>query len=318
MEDKKDNLKKKAKLLKQYINSQYKERVAYNPDTGTIASVSVSKYLKMPEAFQKATGLEGLPFGNITSAYGATDVGKTTLLQVAIAEALKQNILPILVLTEHKFDFNRMSTFMGVNPEEIIVLHADNLEQGYAFLDKILRDIKAGVLTSEGEDGEDFEVDITDQDIFIFWDSIGNTVSESELEHDVEEWNKSMGKSAKAIKNLTKRVNLLLSKVRQRVGILFLNQSYQSMPTFGPSQEVPFGGSGVPYSSVLVLRLRRVGDLKMTIKGQDTIIGVETKLEVKKNHITHKRPISRVYIVASGILEADKKVLDNYKKKVMR
>ena len=138
------------------------------------------------------------------------------------------------------------------------------------------------------------------------------------MEYEVSEWSKSMGKPAKAIRTLTKRVNHLLSKVRQRVGILFLNQSYQSMPNFGPSVETPYGGEGVPYSSVLVLRFRRKGDLKMKIKGKDTVIGLETIIEVKKNHITHKRQISSVFTVASGMLPASKEALEAFKKKVMK
>ena len=131
-------------------------------------------------------------------------------------------------------------------------------------MEKILKDIRTNKLIFEDEEGNDNVIDVTDQDVFIFWDSIGNTLTESELEYEVEDWGKSMGKHAKAIKTLTKRVNRLLSKVRQRVGVVFLNQSYQSMPSYGPSIETPYGGDGVPYSSVLVLRFRRVKDLKMT------------------------------------------------------
>lgn len=311
-----ENLKKVAHGFKKYFNEQYKEAVSYVPDTDTIASVTVSKWLNLPKAIQDVTELPGLPFGNVTCIYGKPDTGKTTFVQTAIAACQKQGVLPILILTEHKFDFNRLSKFMGADPEAMLVFHPNNLEQGYAYVEKILKDVKAGHMVIEDDAGNDVKVDLKDQDVFIFWDSIGNTLSESELEYEVEDWDKSMGKSAKAIKTLTKRVNQLLSKVRSQVGICFLNQSYQSMPQMGPSIETPFGGEGVPYSSALVLRFRRVGDLRMTVKGKDIIVGLETKIEVKKNHITHKRPIGSLLTVATGMIENTDAAYDAYKKKI--
>jgi recombination protein RecA len=312
-----ENLKSMARTFKDYMNAQYQEAVAYTPDTATIAKVSVNKWLEMPDAFKEAIGLPGLPIGNITHVYGKPNTGKTTMLMQAIAQAQKQNILPILILTEHKFDFKRLSEFMGADPEAMLVFHADNIEQAYSYMEKVLRDLAAGKIVLDIND-KDVEIDMTSQDCFIFVDSIGGMMSESELEYEVEEHDKSMGKSAKALKTLTKRINQLLSKVRQRCGILLLNQSYQSMPSYGPSVETPYGGDGVIYSSVLNLRLKRIGDLKMTIKGKDTVIGLETKIEVKKNHITHTMSISSVFTVASGFIPSTKEALEVYKKKYLR
>ena len=311
-----DRLKTIAKQMSRYMNQQYRDAISYTPNTEEIAKVTVNKWLEMPEAFSDAVELPGLPFGNITCIYGKPDTGKTTCLQDAIASCQRQGILPILILTEHKFDFNRLSKWMDADPEAMLVLHADNLEQGYSYLEKLLKDIKAGTLVVEDENDpeNDLEIDVKDQDIFIFWDSIGNTLSETELEYEVEEWDKSMGKHAKAIKTLTKRVNLLLSRVRKHVGICLLNQSYQSMPKVGPSVETPYGGDGVPYSSVLVLRFRRIRDLKMDIKKKTNIIGLETKIQVMKNHITHKKTISTVYTTAKGMIPATDSALKEYKK----
>jgi len=313
-----EQLKSLARNFKDYMNNQYRAAVSYTPDTETIAKVTVSKWVEMPEAFQDAVGLPGLPIGNITHVYGKPDAGKTSLLMQGIAAAQKQGILPILILTEHKFDFNRLSKYMGADPEAMLVFHADNIEQAYGYMEKVIRDLTAGRLVIEREGEEDQVIDMTTQDCFIFVDSVGNTMSTSELEYEVEEHDKSMGKAAKALKTLTKRINLLLSKVRQRCGILLLNQSYMSMPSYGPSVETPYGGDGVPYSCVLNIRLRRIGDVKMTIKGKEVIIGLETKVEVKKNHISHGKPISSVYTTASGMIPATKEALEEFKKKYMK
>jgi RecA/RadA recombinase len=313
------SLREKAKLFKNHLNHQYQQNVAYVPDATNLALVTVSKWLKMPPAFEEVTRLPGLPIGNITHVYGKPNAGKTTLLMEGIVAAQKQGILPILILTEHKFDFSRISKMMGGDEESIVVLHANTIEEAYGFMEKTLKDLAEGKLEIEQPDGSTEVLDMSKQDCFIFMDSLGNTMSESEMEYEVSDWDKSMGKAAKAIKNLTKRINNLLSKVRQRCGILLLNQSYQSMPSYGPSVETPFGGDGAPYSCVLNIRLRRVGDIKVTTKGQDLKVGLETKVEVMKNHISNIMATGSFYTTGSGIISIeDKAALDEYKKKYVR
>ncbi len=316
----KNTLKNVASAFQTHLNHQYQEAVSYVPDKDEVAKVSISKWLEMPEAFQDATGLPGFPVGNITHVYGKPNTGKTTMLMEGIVQAQKQGFLPILILTEHKFSFKRLEEYMGGNPEEMLILHADTIEQAYSFMEKILNDLRTGVLVIEDPDGQDVEIDVSGLDVFIFMDSIGNTMSQDELEYDAEDGDKSMGKHAKALKRLTKRVNRIVGKreLRQRVGILLLNQSYTSMPAYGPAIETPYGGDGVPYSCVLNIRLRRKKDLKMKLKGRDTVIGLETLIEIKKNHITHTMPKHPVFTVATGMLVADKAELDNFKKTHLR
>ncbi len=313
-------LKKLASTFKQYLNHQYQANISYVPDKDEIPKVTVNKWLEMSEAFQEAVGLSGLPVGNITHVYGKPNTGKTSLLMEAVVQAQKQNYLPIVILTEHKFPFDRLEDFMGGDPEEMLVLHAENIEQAYSFMEKILNDLKSGVLVVEDEQGNDVEIDVTGLDVFMMLDSIGNTMSQEELEYDTEDGDKSMGKHAKALKRLTKRINRLLGKpeLRQRAGILLLNQSYTSMPTFGPSVETPYGGDAVPYSCILNIRLKRKKDLSMKLNGKETVIGLETIVEVKKNHITHKMPKSSLYTVASGLLKPTKEDLDEFKKKHLK
>ncbi len=331
-----DNLAKikaVASQFRNYVNQQYQDNVSYVPDAAKVAKVTVSKWVELGDWFEEAVKLPGLPMGNITHVYGKPDTGKTTLLMQSIAACQRQGILPILILTEHKFDFNRLPNYMGADPEAMLVFHADTIEQAYGFMEKILKEVSAGQITYEYEN-PDFDedqreskenqrtltvtIDMTAQDCYILMDSIGNTLSESEMEYEVADWDKSMGKAAKALKNLTKRLNYLLGKLRDRCGILLLNQSYQSMPQVGPSVETPYGGDGVPYSCVLNIRFRRRGDLKATVRGQDQVVGLETTIQVMKNHVSHVKPISTVYTVATGMMKADKALFEAYKKDHVR
>ena len=314
--------------FKNYINQQYKANVAYTPNAEQIKLVTVNKWIKMPKAFCEAICLPGLPMGNITHIYGKPNTGKTTALMEAIVACQKQGIVPIVILTEHKFDFNRI-TVMGGDPDAMLVFHADTLEQAYGYMEKLLKDIAIGKINYTVENPEfkpdekegkgnqkeiEITVDVSQQDCYVMMDSIGNTMSISEMEYEVEDWDKSMGKAAKAIKNLTKRINYLLSKVRQQCGILLLNQSYQSMPPIGPSVETPYGGDGAPYSCVLNIRFRRRGDLKITVDKREYVIGLETIVQVMKNHVSNVMPISSVYTVGTGMIMPTDAALNAYKK----
>lgn len=307
------DLKQIANRMKSYMNGKYRNNISYTPDMETRASVSVSKYVEMSQVFKDAVELPGLPFGVVSCIYAKPDTGKTTLLMEGIVACQKQGILPILILTEFKFDFNRID-LMGGDSEAILVIPAESIEDGYTYIESILRDLPNGKISFENEDGQDEEIDLGGQDVFLFWDSIGNTLSEKELDLDIDDWDKSMMKPAKAIKTLTRRANKLLGKVRDKAGILFLNQSYTTSTPQGFQKEVPYGGEGIPYTAALVIRLRKIKDIKMTSQGKDVVIGLQTKVQVIKNHIHHRKPTIDVFVVATGIIEADKKVLDEYKK----
>lgn len=311
-------LREAAKAFKAHMNHEYKEAKAYIADKATVPSVTVSTWIPMGEAFQNAVKVPGLPIGNITHVYGKPDTGKTTLLMEAIKGCQSIGVLPILILTEHKFDFSRLEEWFGVDLEAMVIIHADTIDEAYKIQLNILKSLKEGkiIVPNPDPDEDDTVIEIGDQPCYMLVDSVGNSFSESEMQYEVEEIDKAMGKAAKTIKALTKRVNYYLGKVRQRCGVLILNQSYQSMPSYGPSVETPYGGDGIPYSCVLNIRLRRKGDIVMTVDKTDTVIGLETIIQVMKNHITHLKPISSVYTTAGGMIPVTKEALDAYKKSV--
>ena len=75
---------------------------------GEEASKTADKELEwivMPEAYQEATKLPGIPMGRTTMVRGWSDTGKSTLKNLAIASAMRQGILPVIFETEGNFDF---------------------------------------------------------------------------------------------------------------------------------------------------------------------------------------------------------------------
>lgn len=62
-------------------------------------------WLYMPQAFQDATKLPGIPVGYITSVIGHSNTGKTTLINHAMVAAQRQGYIPVYFDTENAFSF---------------------------------------------------------------------------------------------------------------------------------------------------------------------------------------------------------------------
>lgn len=294
-----------------YINAEYKKEIAKVHDLEDLGKIIVNDYVSMPEAFEEATELKGLPFGVISCTYGKPDTGKTTLLMEGIKGCIEDMVIPVLILTEHKFAYDRLQN-MGVDMMPVVVT-VSSIEEGYDVLCKMLRDLQQNKLKYTDKEGNYQVIDMKGLKCYFFWDSIGNVMSESEMEAEVSDWNKGMMKTAKALRVLTRKASMLLNKVREKTGILFLNQSYISTTPTGIQVETPTGGDAIPYSSALVLRTRKRKRLDMTQNGKDVDIGLETIIETVKNHITNRKLTGSVFTVASGMIPATDTALKKYK-----
>lgn len=294
-----------------YINAEYKKEIAKVHDLEDLGKIIVNDYVVMPEAFQQATELKGLPFGVIACTYGKPDTGKTTLLMEGIKGCVDQMVIPVLILTEHKFAYDRLQA-MGVDMMPVVVT-VESIEEGYDVLTKMLRDLQQNKLKFTDKEGNEQVIDMTNLKCYFFWDSIGNVMSAKEMEAETEDWDKGMMKTAKALRVLTRKASMLLNKVREKAGVLFLNQSYISTTPTGIQIETPTGGDAIPYSSALVLRTRKRKRLEMTQAGRDVDIGLETIIETVKNHITNRKLTGSVFTVASGMIPATDTALKKYK-----
>lgn len=312
-ETKKSAFASAIKKFQGYINAEMKEDIAQVHDVSELGNIVVNKYVPMSEAFQEALEIPGMPMGVISCIYGKPDTGKTTQLMEAIVGCQKKEIIPILILTEHKFAYDRLIQ-MGGDPTAMIVVPVDSVEKGYDVIIKMLRDLQNNKLKFEDKEGNQQTIDMTDLSCYFLWDSIGNVMSNAEMEAETENWDKGMMKTAKALRVLTRKVNSLLSKVREKAGILFLNQSYMQTAFNGIQTEIPTGGDAIPYSSAFVIRTRKRKRLDAQIKGKDCDIGLETILEVIKNHISNKKMTASVFTVATGTIPATKEALDEHKK----
>lgn len=108
----KQAIKKGAGVVKKSGIAAFKEKkgMVYTPsENNEVTIVSNAdkpmEWLTMPEAFQDATKLPGIPIGYVTSVIGHSNTGKTTLLNHAMVSAQRQGYIPVYFDTENAFSF---------------------------------------------------------------------------------------------------------------------------------------------------------------------------------------------------------------------
>ena len=103
-DDKMEKLEKKiaVKSKKSFSLDDYKKEK--NADG---AKFKPQTWIKMSEAFQGVTGLPGLAESAVIVVFGASDSGKTTMLLEAAKYAQEQGIMPVFVITEKKWSWER-------------------------------------------------------------------------------------------------------------------------------------------------------------------------------------------------------------------
>ena len=282
------------------------------------------KYVVLNEYLQEVMKLPGLPLGHVVFDYGLSDSGKTTLLAHAVAQCQKQGILPVVVLTgpEKKVDWNRFRA-MGVqytgdlpedqqNDDEFIIVNeeCEYLEDAFKFMNDLITDVEEGRLP---------------HDIYIFHDSVGNTLSEQAIEIDKKTGKRVIKdihmKNAKIIGEnlvaLTPRINNSRKDTRPHyIGAYFITSMYEGAPAF-PGAPKPWkikGGNKPKFVSSIMIRHNAGKKLNATKEGQKLNFGMTTKISITKNHINGEEYSGEFVITKDAILPNEKSAIDAYKK----
>lgn len=266
------------------------------------------KFIVLDECLQSVIGIPGVPLGHITQVFGKSDTGKTSLLFHAAAQAQKQGILPIFLMTEGKVDWSRAEK-MGVNVKECIINEECNfLEEAFTFIDKIVSDVSMGELP---------------MDTIILWDSIGSLPSKDEVKTNddgTSEKKPSMMRAAKAIREnmriIQRKVNVTRNvSYPKSVGLMVLNQAYTQPPSFigGMSKLVPYGGDAVWYAASAVWKMSGKGKLSAKKDGMDFDFALVSKLSVEKNHISDLAMAGEFVITADAFLPNEPSAIKRYK-----
>ena len=290
-------------MTKKFDLEAYKKTI-----TAADTPLKKDKYIVLNECLHEVIGMPGIPLGHITQVFGKSDTGKTSLMFHAAAMAQQQGILPVMIVTEGKVDWERASTMGFDRTQAIIVEDKEYLEDVFKTIDQITADVGNGVLPT---------------DVCIFFDSVGNTLSEEEVKVNPDgtvEKKSTMMKAAKVISENMRVISKKINNTRKisypkHVGLFIINQCYTKPASFpgGQPSLVPYGGDAIWYRSSLVLKTQRKQKLSAKKEGVPYNFGIVSKITVDKNHISHVSHAGEFVITADSIIPNESTALKTYK-----
>lgn len=286
--------------LEAYNEDESKEEVVYKPDVDVLLQKEVSE----------AIGLPGIRLGAMTAMYGLSNSGKTTLMLHAAIQAQRQGIVPILVITENKMDWERAQR-MGLDISKskcIIREDLEFLEDVYNYISQKIEDVKTGKLP---------------KNVLLLWDSVASTPSRESLEIAADgSIKKKFGpqKNAAVIGYYNPIIMKRITSTRREdskgvMGVVMLTQAYVKPAEFagGMSTIVPNGGEKIWFPLSLCLEIKEGGPLRAKHEGRELTYGNVCKIKVAKNHLTETSTSGEVVITADAILPNDKSAIEEYK-----
>lgn len=291
-------------MSKKFDLEAYKKKIKVS-DT----PLKPDKFVELDECMHSILGMPGLPLGHISEIFGKSDTGKTSLLFHAAAQAQKQGILPVVIVTEGKVDWGR-ALAMGFDRDGLALVEEgiEYLEDVYDFMDKICADVGNGDLP---------------YDVMIFWDSLGNTLSRDEVEVRKDGTTEKKSTMMKAAKVNAERLRVLSTRINstrkisfpKTVGVTVINTCYVKPPSFpgGMPTEVPYGGEAAWYKASLILKTKRKQKLTAAKDGIKMGFGIVSSISVEKNHLTNTSHSGEYVITGNAIIPNEKGAIEDYK-----
>lgn len=264
------------------------------------------EWIPLSKAYQDTTQLPGIPMYGVTMVYGHPDSGKSTLALEAARGAIKNDILPIFINTEKKFNWSHANE-MGIFQDDMLYIDSiEEVEDITKFIRERLADQRDGVLPT---------------DILIIVDSIGNVVSKAEKEAIEKDADGAIMKTAKV---LTQQIHRVIEKqvsATKRVDypysatLLIVNHAYEGT---NANMLIPYGGKGITKAASLIIRMGGIisnsTKVYATKQGIDVSFAIKTAIVVEKNHVTNICVKDKILCTAHGFVKDDTSSLNNYKK----
>ena len=262
--------------------------------------------------------------GHISMVRGKSNTGKSTTSIEAIVNAQKMGVLPILMITEMKHDWNHFRQ-MGFEMEEVKDEKGNVVDYSGFF---IYRD--RSTLNSI-EDIAVFMADLIDEqkrgnlpyDLLFIWDSVGSIPCQMSIEQGKNNpmWN--AGAIATQFGNFINQKIVLSRKEEQPYTNTFLIINKTGVaPAEGPMARPRMtnkGGDTFFYDASLVLTFGNVTNsgtskIKATKDKKEVEFALRTKISCDKNHVTGITTKGTITMTVHGFIPDEKSAVDNYKK----
>lgn len=249
----------------------------------------------------------GFPTGIIEIA-GKSRSGKTTLGLMAMKAFLKENPKDgiAVILSSENRDNKDYALQLGIDVERIIIIKIRYVEKMFMMVKKLLEDVDA--LFKEEKLGK--------PKFFFLWDSLGATLSKSELdtmEENTETLSKKfdrgddigdlkhekVGAFAKSAKMFAK---YLMGEMYSRtIHFVMLNHQYDSIGGMGMPTRVSTGGEWVQLLPCIRLSMKLVGHEKIDNEEVSQI----TEVKVVKNDFGSRKKTNIRILLGYGIILSD-------------
>jgi hypothetical protein len=283
------------------------------------------KWVPFSLALQEALSIPGIPLGHVSMVRGKSNTGKsTTTIEVAV-NAQKMGVLPVLIITEMKHDWNHWKT-MGFEIEDVIDEETGEITDHTGFF--IYRD--RSTLNSI-EDIAVFIIDLlTEQkkgnlpyDLLFIWDSVGSIPCDMSIEKGSNNpmWN--AGAIATQFGNFINQQIVMSRKESSKyTNTLFIVNKVGVAPALTPMSQPRMtnkGGDTFYYDASLCLTFGNVtnaGTSKISAQKDKKKVefALRTKIACDKNHINGITTLGTIVSTVHGFIPDKPTAVDKYKK----
>jgi recombination protein RecA len=255
-------------LNKKFKSSNYKVAYFLEGDDDSPSEVSewISTGSSMLDLAISNRPNGGLPVGRITEITGLEASGKSLVAAHVLANTQKKGGLAVYIDTENAIS-REFLTAIGVNLKDMLYVPLDTIEDIFDAIDSIIESVRK-----------------TDKNkiVTIVVDSVAGASTKIEMAADYDKDGYATSKALILSKAMRKITNFI---GRERICMIFTNQLRTRMGVSFGDQWTTSGGKAIAFHSSVRLRLKSVGQIKVSKDGRDEILGIKTRAQVIKNRM---------------------------------
>jgi hypothetical protein len=283
------------------------------------------QWVPFSPALQEALSIPGIPMGHVVMVRGKSNTGKSTMTIETAVNAQKMGVLPVLIITEMKHDWNHWRS-MGFQITDIVDEETGEVIDQDGFF--IYRD--RSTLNSI-EDISSFIIDLLKEqksgnlpyDLLFIWDSVGSIPCQMSIEQGKNNpmWN--AGAIATQFGNFINQQIVMSRKESSKyTNTLFVVNKVGVAPALTPMSQPKMtnkGGDTIYYDSSLCFTFGNItnsGTSKLHAQKDKKKVefALRTKIACDKNHINGIATTGTVVSTAHGFISDKPTAIDKYKK----
>jgi hypothetical protein len=282
------------------------------------------KWIPFSPALQETLSIPGIPMGHVAMVRGKSNTGKsTTSIEVAV-NAQKMGVLPVLIITEMKHDWNHWKT-MGFEINDVVDENTGEIIDQDGFF--IYRD--RSTLNSI-EDIAAFIIDLLVEqkkgnlpyDLLFLWDSVGSIPCQMSIEQGKNNpmWN--AGAIATQFGNFVNQQIVMSRKESSKyTNTLFIVNKVGVAPALTPMSQPKMtnkGGDTFYYDASLCFTFGNITNagtskIEATKDKKKVEFALRTKIACDKNHINGITTKGTIVSTVHGFIKDDALAIKKYK-----